>query len=267
MPSRAIATTIEASFCEFLGLVRHWPQAEVHDGPDCLFTLTGVPLALFNTVSRARLTPDNVDASIEAAISRCASRSVPMLWFTGPSTTPSDLAARLQAHGFTHDSDEDRLGMAVDLLGMVEEPSMPAGLAIEQVGDIAGLGTWNRVVSVAFGFPQLASDILRDCFTNVGLGAHLPLRHFVGRLGGIPVAGASLFLAAGVAGIHLVATVPEARRRGMGTAMVLALLRAARAEGYEVGVLVARQAVAGFYRRIGFKEYCRLGTYLWAGDS
>lgn len=261
-----VARAIEANFCEFLGLMSHWPKAEVHDGPDCLWTLTDVPFPFFNSVFRAWLAQDDVDAAIEAAISRCASRNVSMLWLTGPSTTPSDLMAHLRAHGFTHDPDEDRLGMAVDLLGLAGEPPMPAGLAIEQVNDIEGLRICNNIVSVALGFPQFASEAVEDWFTSVGIGADLPLRHFVGRLDGKPVAGASLFLAGGVASIQGVATVPGARRRGVGTAMVLALLREARAERYQVAVVEAREAVVGLYRRVGFEEYCRMGWYVWGAD-
>jgi ribosomal protein S18 acetylase RimI-like enzyme len=267
MSPQSAAAAIEANFCEFVSLSRHWPQAEVHDGPDCLWTLTGIPFPVFNTVLRARLTTDNVHATIEAAISRCASRSVPMVWFTGPSTTPSDLAAHLCAHGFTHDPDDDRLGMAIDLQSLPEEPPMPTGLSIQQVNDTEGLRIWNRVISVANGFPQFASDAFGDLFNSVGLGPHLPLRHFVGRLNGTPVAGGSLFLDAGVASVQFVATIPEARRRGMATAMVLRLLREARAEGYQVGVLEAREAVAGLYRRLGFEGYYTMGWYVWGVDQ
>jgi ribosomal protein S18 acetylase RimI-like enzyme len=157
--------------------------------------------------------------------------------------------------------------MAVDLLGLADEPPMPAGLTIEQVNDIEGLRICHRVYSVAFGLPQFASDAFLDWFTSVGVAADLPLQHFVGRLDGKPVAGASLFLAAGVASIQAVATVPEARRRGVATAVVLAVLRQARVEGYQVGVLEAGEAVAGLYRRVGFEEYCRMGWYVWGVDQ
>jgi GNAT superfamily N-acetyltransferase len=261
---QAVARAIEANFCEFGALMRHWPQADVHDGPDCLWTLTDVPFPFFNTVVRARLGRRDVDWAIEAAINRGRSRAVPVLWLTGPSTRPSNLGASLEAHGFAHDPDQDRLGMAVSLMGLNDDLPLPSGLSIEQVHDIESLRTYIGVVSVAFGFPESVHGAIEAWFSSVGIGTEIALRHFIGRQAGEPVAAASLFLAAGVASLQLVGTVPGVRRRGIGSAMVLRLLREARSEGYEVAVLEAREAVADLYGRVGFREFCRLGHYVRA---
>ena len=66
-----------------------------------------------------------------------------------------------------------------------------------------------------------------------------------------------------MAGIGAVTTLPEARRQGIGAAMVLAALREGRAAGYRFGVLGASEMGAGVYRKIGFREVCRSGSYVW----
>ena len=66
----ALATAFEANLVELFSLFRQWQRAEVHIGPDMLWTVTDIPAAIFNSIIRAQLSPDDMDAAIEAAILR-----------------------------------------------------------------------------------------------------------------------------------------------------------------------------------------------------
>jgi GNAT superfamily N-acetyltransferase len=73
-----------------------------------------------------------------------------------------------------------------------------------------------------------------------------------------------LFNGAGVAGIYGVATVPGARRKGIGAAISLAPLMDAREMGYRHAVLFSTDMATGVYERIGFQmTETRLNRYLW----
>ena len=59
-----------------------------------------------------------------------------------------------------------------------------------------------------------------------------------------------------------VATVPDARGRGIGTAITLHPLGEARALGYRAGILQSTPAATHLYRRLGFRELCSVALYV-----
>ena len=261
----ALVNAIEANLFAFLPLWRRWPAAEIHDGPDLLWSLTSFPIPLFNSVLRANLAPGEVEAAIAAVIARGRSRDVPLLWWTGPATRPADLGERLTAGGFVHA--EDVPGMAADLRDVPDGLPPASGLVIEQVADPETLREWCAAMCAGYEMPAAFGETYYDCVVSLGLDSQAPLRHYLGRLEGEPVATASLFLAAGVAGIYDVATIPAARRRGIAAAMTVQALRGAREDGYCIAVLHSSAAGLPLYRRLGFSEYCSIGQYLWANEQ
>jgi ribosomal protein S18 acetylase RimI-like enzyme len=153
--------------------------------------------------------------------------------------------------------------MAVDLLALNEGVQRPPNLIIEHVGALDTLKQWTHIALDVFGFPDSIEGPFLDILSTVGVDHALTDRLYIGWLDGVAVATAELFLGAGVAGIYWVATVPEARRQGIGAAMTLAPLLDARAMGYRVGVLHSSEMGLGVYQKIGFREYCKLGVYVW----
>jgi ribosomal protein S18 acetylase RimI-like enzyme len=235
----ALVEAIKANRFEWYEYLGRSPQAEFYDSPSLTWLLTGTPFPLMNTVIRTRLTRDN------------------------PGTQPTDLGDRLLAHGFAHT--EGPPGMAVDLLALNEDITAPSDLGIKHVGDAGTLKQWDSTLIRGFGLPDSSEGGFFDLL--IGLGFDLPLRNYVGFLNGEPIATALLFLGAGVAGIYGVATVPKARRQGIGAALTLAPLREARAMGYRIGILHSSEMGLGVYRRLGFQEYCKMSHYLWAGET
>lgn len=259
--SRAsMAQAVEANLFAFFQHLARWPRVELHDDQDCCWTLSDLPFPLFNSVMRAHLAGDRADAVIEARIAACRVRDVPMLWWTGPSTTPPDLGERLDRHGFFL---ERAHGMAVDLQAAAT-PSYDRAVSIEPVEDSVTLATWSRVLCDSFGAPRPFGDAFADLAETIGLGSRSPFRHFLARLNGEPVATCSLFLGAGVAGIYDVSTVPERRQRGIGRQITWAAMHEARALGYRMAILHSSALGAGMYRGLGFQDVCAIGQHVWA---
>lgn len=260
-----LAVAIEANIVgQFRLLFAHLPQIEIHDEPDMVWVVTNIPHHYLNCVLQAQLAPEDVDPRIEETLTHFSSRHVPMSWRIGPSTQPADLGKRLAAHGLIDAG--GTIGMAVDLLALKESLPSPPNLTIELVRDEVTLEKWAHIVAVGFEYPESVAKALFEVHARAGFGLHLPWRLYLGLLEGQAMAASRLFLAAGVAGIYAVSTLPEARRQGIGTALTLAPVREARTMGYRIGVLHAEPEALGVYRRLGFREYCRFGFYVWAGD-
>ena len=268
MPSQAprdfdlasAADAVEANLFAFFQHLAGWPRVELHADRDCCWTLSDLPFPLFNSVLRARISDDRADEVIGARIAACRRRDVPMLWWTGPSSTPSDLGARLGRHGFVL---EAAYGMAGDLdRGSLELAADPA-LSIAPVEDAETLSTWSRVLCDAFGAPHPFGDAFAELAVAIGLGARSPFRHFLARVNGEPAGTVSLFLGAGVAGIYDVATLPERRRRGIGRRLTVAAMQDARALGYRMAILHSSSLGVGMYHALGFKDVCPIGQHVW----
>ena len=254
----AIETNLQALF----ELFRLWPQAELYETPESIRTVTDIPFPLFNSVLRARLPSERIDQAIDSILAEYRSRNVPMMWWIGPSTQPSDLGRILSDRGLHLSANP---GMAADLACLPERYPMPEELLIKRVEQEAELDTFCRVVGDVFGMPGFVADAFFDLFLHLGFDS--PLINYIGLVNNQVVATSSVFLGAGIAGLYNVAAVESARRKGIGAAMTALPLLEARAAGYRISTLEASESGFNVYRRLGFQEYCKLWRAIWIGDQ
>jgi len=260
LTKESFKTAIEENLFVLFPLLDQWSEVEFLDTPELLSTLTNIPFPLFNAVCRAKLAPDKVDNAIDAAVSRCKTNNVPMMWWTGPSTEPADLGEKLIDRGFQQ---SDSPGMAADLDVLPEIPEYPEDLVIKLVDNDDDLETWCRVLCEAFGMPDFVRTAMFDLYQSIGYETQKSLSHYLGFINNEAVAVSSLLLGAGVAGIYNVATVESARRKGIGAAMTIKPLLDARTNGYRVGILHSSEMGFKMYSSLGFQEYCKISQYVW----
>ncbi len=221
---------------------------EVFDLSD--MTIVTSPLAnnTFNCVLQARLLADNVDQRIEEVKQFYEQRAVPFAWWVGTLDMPRDLPVLLTQHGFEHD--EQELGMVLPLA--VYEPVSSGPLIIERVLDRSTLSLFDRV-HVICGFTQDAFEKRFGLLNPVCYGEGSSIELYIGCIGDEVAVTGMLVLHAGVAGIYYIATVPDQRRKGYGTAMMHSLLTRAKMQGYAYAVLQASAMGAPVYKRLGFE--------------
>ncbi|UCE19692.1 MAG: GNAT family N-acetyltransferase [Gemmatimonadota bacterium] len=239
------------------------PDFEMIDTGRLVWFVTGLNSSYLNYVLLGQFKLEEIDTGIETTLQEFRTRRVPMTWSVGPSTEPINIGKHLVSHGLVHTRTET--GMAVDLQEMKENFPAPPGLSIEQIRDEDGLQKWFRVVAASFAYQNTVVHILSNLYSRLACNRQRYWQLFTGFVDQKPVGASRLFTGAGVAGIYHVATVPEMRGRGIGTAMTLAPLREARDLGYRIGVLRAAERALGVYKRIGFQEICSFHFYLYSG--
>jgi GNAT superfamily N-acetyltransferase len=156
---------------------------------------------------------------------------------------------------------EGPYGMSADLNKLNEAVSLPAGTEIKTVDDEKSMRDCANAILNGFGFPPDWKEAT-DNFV-LGLGLDTPYRSYVAYWGGKPVSTAAVFFGEEVAGIYTVATLPEARGKGFGAAVTLAPLLDARKMGYRVGILQASQMGFPVYKRLGFEQNFRVGSFFY----
>jgi ribosomal protein S18 acetylase RimI-like enzyme len=256
----AVISAIEANLIVLWRSYSRLPGAELCDQPDLFWVATDTPFPPFNGVVRARLQSETLTPTITTILQHFTRRQVPMLWLVVPSTQPADLGSYLIEHELSHTGDDP--GMAIDLDSLPRDLRLPSGFTLEPVDDLSTLRTW-----CGFTDQTLVAEALFAWGQTLGFASDREIIHFLGRLDGRAVATATLVLGGGVAGIYNVVTVPDVQRRGIGALMTAGPLEVARARGYQLGVLQSSQMGYPLYRRLGFKDYCRIAIYLWPGEA
>lgn len=151
-------------------------------------------------------------------------------------------------------------GMAGDLLP-IPEPHHP-DLSFERVTTDEHLRAYADINSRAYGFPleEGRDGVVGSALWKKEVYAYLALRD------GAPVACAATVQAQGRLFVVLVATDPDAQRRGYGEAVTRkALYEGARATGLTRATLHATAAGAPVYPRIGFEPNSPMHFYKLAG--
>ena len=122
-------------------------------------------------------------------------------------------------------------------------PPAPPEVSYHQITTAAELSDALRIISRVFDVPPYPMSR----WTNEN-----PAFTLIGALGNQPVATVATLPAGGTIGVYHVATLPEARRRGIAGNLLLLALRDAQAAGYGAATLTATPAGQQLYTQLGF---------------
>lgn len=141
-----------------------------------------------------------------------------------------------------------------------EAPPTPPGLRIEEVRDETSLRAFEVAIVRGFPMPELEAQGPGAAF-GAGVLTDDRFRMWVGWEEDRPVSAAETFVAAGINNVSLVATVPDARRRGYGAALTWC---ATLADPALPSLLIATDEGRPVYERIGYLTLFRYT--IWSRD-
>jgi GNAT superfamily N-acetyltransferase len=246
----------EANYCAYIVTL---PGTAVADSPACLRVRTTVPFAYLNAVVCRSLPNDTaLDALIRETRAVYASLGAPLTWYITPFTAAAaHIGATLARHGF-----EDRgcACMAMDLAHL-SALATPADYTIEEVVSAAQCREWCWTYVTGYNMPTPMADAATRVLGAMAYGPDMPLRRYLVRRNGAPVASTTLFVHKQSAGIYNVATLPAERGRGLASAVTVRALQDALAMGARVGVLHASEMAESVYRRMGFIDCPSWGSF------
>ncbi len=254
-----LVAAAEANYIAYFAGFAVLPQCEFHRDPELTWFIADGPPG--TTVLHTELSPQQVARRIEETLQLLKARARSGWWRVTIACQPADLAHHLQAHGLV--KIESRPVMTASLETLGSEVHVPANLRIVRVQDMATLHDWYVASATGFGAPLEAARPYFDAYAAIGFAMDAPFQHYVGYLDGEPVTSSTLLLAAGLAGIYDVSTIPRVRKQGLGRAITLAALLEARARGYRYAMLQSTHQGYNLYRGLGFSDLYVEDNYLW----
>ena len=239
------------------------PNSEFSVKNDVSKFFTGMNVAMWNSFWGANFTEQEVKEKVSTLISQAKRKNIPFMWFVGVLSKPYNLGDYLVKAGLIkHESP----GMYLNLTEIDETKYRVAldqsKIKIERVSNPKEEEQWSDICSTAFGMEKIKDEVGRIWRVIFKF-----CDSYLATIEGKPVGVSLVSYGSGVAGIYCVAVCSEYRNRGIGKAITMAPLLQAKKKGYEISILTSSELGFNVYSKIGFKECCKKGMYMYTPET
>ncbi|MCI4317070.1 MAG: GNAT family N-acetyltransferase [Thermoplasmata archaeon] len=183
-----------------------------------------------------------------------SARSPPSWWWVGPSALHLPIPQTLLSFGFL--LDHRRRGMAVNLGSAAQSTQPPSGTLFQEVREISETrhiaDLWSRSGPLR---NREGAFALNTLLAGRWSAPTSQVRFSLAWSNSRPVATVAIGTSGDVAGVFGLTTLPDARTRGIGRALLAFALRHAAHSGARWAVTTVRMDEERFYRNFGFAAY------------
>jgi GNAT superfamily N-acetyltransferase len=248
--------TLEHAYDNAIGVFRALSRASrtgrCSDGGGMVMLHTGSPLGAFNPtfVTHAPYDVPGMFRRIDAFYHECGA---PMVLYARSADAPA-IERHAGEAGFKRAPDER--GM-LRSSGNLSIPSSLEKLEIVVVRDPETLEAFHETSARAFGAPRgWIGELTMDRLLAIpGLTLYIGLIHHE------PVSTGALFVNGTVAGVHIIGTLAEHRRRGIGQAMTWRVIQDGASGGCVMCALTSSRQSHGLYERMGFEHVANYAVW------
>jgi ribosomal protein S18 acetylase RimI-like enzyme len=264
---RSIVGEIEEALVGHWSYFGRWPRGALVEDTGTVRYETPIAQLPYNGVVRTWIEGDP-EVAIERVLDTFARRDVAFVWWHHPTARPGDLGDRLLSLGLR--LVEEATGMSLELEGRPSSGSLPSGLRFVEVVDEAQMRSYADLIFRYWEVPPGAHALVEEVNRYWGPGRAPVHRWIVLDESERAIGKALLSLAAppGIAAIYGMSVTPEARGKGVASALTQILVGRAEALGCRRVVLHASEMAVGLYERAGFIKQCEMPVYanatLWA---
>jgi ribosomal protein S18 acetylase RimI-like enzyme len=244
-----------------------WPKGALVEEAGTVRYETPIPQLPYNGVIRTSIS-EAPAVVIDDVLSSFRKRQVSCLWWDHPNAEPNDLGSLLRARGLQ--AVERVAGMSIDLATVGGATPETEGVRYVEVLDNNAMRRYSDLIVDYWEVPEDSRTLVEEINRFWGPGT-APLHRWIAVTDrGEAIGKVLLSLAAppGVAAIYGMSVRPQARGRGVASALTdVALGRAKELKCRRV-VLHSSEMAVGVYERSGFRKRCDLTVYanspLWA---
>lgn len=233
------------------------PTAARYHGSGIRASSTGIPVPLLNLALGGKFannTPENEIASEIDAVKRFfKGRGIKeWYWWLGVDLQPTNMAQRLEKVGLVFD--RPPLPLLVMPLPALIKPQMPDDIVVWQAKTPQDLAAASTIRRVAFRFPRDAAKTYFEDMPESWLNNPKVKLYLAGKDRHLPVALGALIEddEEGLAGIYVMATLPDAQRQGYGKVILNRATIDATAARHRMLILTASSMGIGLYQQFRF---------------